>query len=350
MRHLFSLAILSFLLGVVACAQDAEQEPPAAKKPAAAAKPEVTPAPRPPADPNKFALIIAGIGGEEAYVEQFAKWTADLRQALVERLAFAEDRVLVLAEKPQGKEARATAEEVRNAFAALRSAAKAESAVFIFFIGHGSFDGKQAKFFLAGPDLTAADYAALVNQLAARRVVIVNMASASGEFVKPLAKEGRVVITATRSGQEQNATRFPEHFIAALSNPEADADKNDRVSALEAFNYATKLTAEWYQQEGRLATEHSLLEDNGDGVGHPKAEAGDGALARSTFFDSLPRQQAGGDAETEKLFAERTRLEGEVEQLKARKEKMKAEEYEAALEKLLLDLAKVNQSIKAKQK
>jgi hypothetical protein len=177
-----------------------------------------------------------------------------------------------------------------------------------------------------------------------------NMASASGEFIKPLSGADRIVITATRSGNEQNATRFAEHFIAALNNPEADADKNGRVSVLEAFSYAGKLTNDSYDQAGKIVTEHALLDDNGDGAGHPKAEAGDGVLAKTTYFDSLPQQRAGGDAELAKLFTDRIRLEGEVEQLKARKDQMKAEDYEAALEKLLIDLAKVSQSIKARQK
>jgi hypothetical protein len=190
----------------------------------------------------------------------------------------------------------------------------------------------------------------LINNLPARNIVIVNMATASGEFIKPLSGKGRVIITATRSGQEQNATRFAEYFIAALGNPEADTDKNGRVSALEAFNYAVKLTNGFYEQKGRLVTEHALLDDNGDGVGHQKAEEGDGALAKTTYFDSLPQQRAGGDAELAKLFAERLRLEGEIEQLKARKAQMKEDDYEAALEKLLVELAKVSQGIRAKQK
>jgi hypothetical protein len=356
LRRLRSWSVALLLvsaLNAAACAQDAEQEPPLKKTPPPAVERPQTPPPkmpRPPADPAKFALIISGISGEESYAKQFAKWTTDLRAALVEQLAFADTQVTLLTEKPGEGMGRATAEEVRQAFAALRAATKPESLVFIFFIGHGSFDGKVAKFNLAGPDLSATDYAALVKELPARRVVIVNMATASGEFIKPLSATERIIVTATRSGQEQNATRFAEPFIAALTNPDADADKNGRISVLEAFNYATKLTAEWYQQEGRLATEHALFDDNGDGTGHPKAEAGDGALAKTTYFDSLPMVQAGGDAELAKLLAERTRLEGEIEQLKTRKEQLKAEDYEAALEKLLIELAKINQSLKAKQK
>src|SRR5262245_14787203 len=269
---------------------------------------------------------------------------------MIEQLGFAEERVTVLTEKPLGSEQRASAEVVRQTFIALRTTLKPENQLLIFFIGHGTFDGKVAKFNLIGPDLAASDYAQLIAGLPTSNIIIITTASASGEFIKPLSGEGHIVITATRSGMEQNAPHFAEYFIAALANPEADTDKNSRVSVLEAFEYASKLTAKFYEQKGRLATEHSLLDDNGDGTGHAKAEEGDGALAKTTYFDSLPQQQAGGDPVLAKLYTDRLRLEGEIEQLKARKAQMKEEEYEDALEKLLIDLAKLNQDIKAKQK
>lgn len=354
-RRLIVILLVTSVCGVSACAQEvaphaapraAAQEAP--QNPATTSKPST--APRPPADPSKFAIIISGVSGEEEYAKQFSEWSSKLYTALTEKLSFDEKHVQMLTEKPGEGAARATAEEVRKAFAAVRTAAKPDSSVFIFFIGHGQFSGKDAKFNLVGPDLSADDYADLIGKLLSRHIVVVNMASASGEFIKPLSGPGRIVITATRSGQEQNATHFAEFFIAALTNPDADADKNERVSVLEAFDYATKQTAAWFKQNGHLATEHSLLDDNGDGVGHPAAEAGDGALAKTTYFDSLPQVQAGGDAELAKLLAERGRLESEVEQLKTRKDKMKAEEYDAALEKLLLELAEVNQKVKEKKK
>jgi hypothetical protein len=351
-RYLFTTTILLAVLAGAACAQDV---PVAPKKPDAAKQEDqkagAASAQRLPPDPNKFAVIISGIGGEEAYSTRFAKWSADLRSALVERLGFAEERVTALTEKPTDEEQPCSPEAVRETFGRLRNSVKQDNLVFIFFIGHGSFDGKNATVNLRGRnDLTAADYAQLIKSLPTRKVVIVNMASASGEFIKPLSGAGRVVITATRSGQEQNATRFAEYFIAALNNSEADADKNGRVSVFEAFAYTTKLTGDYYEKKGLLATEHALLDDNGDGVGHAKADESDGGLARTTYFDSLPLQQAGGDEELAKLFSERLRLEGEIEQLKARKAQMKEDEYENALEKLLIEFAKVGQSIKAKRK
>jgi hypothetical protein len=350
MRIIITTILLLPLLGITACAQDVPVSPQTERTKQEKPRPESSPVRKLPADRNKFAVVISGISGEEVYAKQFSEWTRKLSEALTQTLGFADDQVMVMTEKPAGKEQRATADNVRQTFAALRNSAKPENQIFIFFIGHGSFDGKIGKFNLIGPDLSTTDYAQLINNLPARNVIVVNMASASGEFIKPLSGRDRIIVTATRSGMEQNATHFARYFIEALGNPEADADKNGRVSVLEAFNYAGKLTNESYEQEGQLVTEHSLLDDNGDGAGHQKAEAGDGTLAKITYFDSLPQQQAGGDPELAKLFAERMRLEGEVEQLKARKDQMKTEDYETALEKLLIELAKLSQSIKAKQK
>ena len=302
---------------------------------------------RPPSDPNKFAVIVSGASGDEEFAKRFAQWTGELRRALVERLGFDETRLTVLTESHEGgTELRASAEGLRRAFAELGMKVTPHSTVFVFLIGHGTFDGRVAKFSLVGPDLSAAEYAGLVGGLPAERIVVFNMASASGEFIKPLSGRGRVVVTATRSGQEQNATRFPEHFIAALGSREADADQNGRVSVLEAFDYASRLTAEQYKRAGRLATEHALLDDSGDGVGHPAAEGGDGALARNIYLDSLSAEQAAAGAETTRLLRERERLEVEVEQLKTRKSQLAEAAYEAELERLFVSLAKVNRSIK----
>ena len=291
-------------------------------------------------DPNKFAVIINGSGGEPVYAKQFDEWTRQLSGVLAERFGFDSKNVKVLSEKS------ATAEEVKRTFATLKSQLDANNVLFLFLIGHGSFDGKESKFNLVGPDLSASEYNVLLSSLPARRVVVLNMASASGEFIKSLAAKGRIVITATRNGQETNATRFAGFFISALSAADADTDQDGHVSVLEAFVYASRLTGDFYKRAGRLPTEHALLDDNGDGVGHEKAEAGEGLLARATYLDSLSVVEAAASATTAKLLKERTRLEGEIEQLIARKADMPEAQYEATLERLFIELAKVNRSIK----
>src|SRR4029079_4647160 len=298
-------------------------------------------------DPNKFAVIINGASGDEEYAKQFDQWTSDLRDALTKRYGFDATKLKVLAEKPSGPPAlRATAEDVRRTFALLKSELQPGNVLFVFFIGHGSWDGKESKFNLVGPDLPATEYAAMLSALPTRRVVVINMSSASSEFSKSLSAKGRVVITATRNGQETNATHFPGFFIDALNATDADTDQDGHVSVLEAFVYANRLTAEFYTRAGRLATEHALLEDNGDGVGHERVEAGEGLLARATYLDSLSVEQAAENVAVAKLLRERTRLEGESAQLIARTANLPEGEYEANLEKLFIELAKVNRTIK----
>jgi hypothetical protein len=289
-------------------------------------------------DPNKSAVIIVGAGGEAEYAKQFETWTTELRSALSERFGFDMKNLTVL---PNAK-----ATDVRDTFAQLKSKLEANNVLFVFLIGHGSFDGKEAKFNLVGPDLAASEYNTLLTSLPTKRVVLFNMASSSGEFVKSLSAKGRIVITATRNGQESNATRFAGFFIAALKATDADTDQDGHTSVLETFVYANRLTADFYNRAGRLATEHALIEDNGDGVGREKPEAGEGLLARATYLDSLSIDEAAASAATGKLLKERTRLEGEIEQLIARKENMAEAEYESTLERLFIELAKVNRSIK----
>src|SRR5215212_2394141 len=321
-RYIMSL-VLIMLPACVACAQTVSPQ----KKSA-------------PLDPNKFAVIINGAGGEAVYAKQFEEWTSQLGSVLSERFGFDSKQIKVLTEK------QATAEEVKRTFAALKTQLDANNILFVFFIGHGSFDGKESKFNLVGPDLSASEYNVLLSSLPTRRVVVFNMASASGEFVKSLAAKGRIVITATRNGQETNATRFTGFLIAALNAPDADTDQDGHTSVLEAFTYANRLTAEFYKRAGRLATEHALLDDNGDGVGHEKVEAGEGLLARATYLDSLSVDDAAATAATGRLIKERSRQIGEIEQWIARKASVPETEYEATLERLFIELAKVNRSIK----
>src|SRR6185295_10380486 len=160
-------------------------------------------------DPNKFALIINGAGGEPAYAKQFEEWTTALSSVLSERYGFDRQQIKVLTEKPvDATAARSTAEDVKRTFATLKSQLDANNILFVFLIGHGSFDGKESKFNLVGPDLSASDYNVMLSALPTRRVVVFNLSSASGEFIKSLSAKGRIVITATKSGQETNATRF----------------------------------------------------------------------------------------------------------------------------------------------
>jgi hypothetical protein len=200
---------------------------------------------------------------------------------------------------------------------------------------------------LPGPDPTALDFARWLDALPGRAAVIVVGASASGDFLPVLARPGRVVITATRSSAERNESLFAARFAHGLASLEADADKDGRVDVLEAFQYAAREVAAAYERDGRLKTEHAMLDDTGDGRG--AAEPGqdgvaDGALARRIAFGAQP---SSADPRVSALLAERRALEEQVEALRRRKDGMREAAYLDELERLLVAIAERTERIRA---
>ena len=270
------------------------------------------------------------------------------------RLGIPPDRVIYFAEDPQQDPKRATAKstkaEIEKRLGALGSAAKKDDVVFVVLIGHGTSDGKVAKFNLAGPDMTAADFNAILKGFGTRNIVFVNSASASGPFIEALAAPGRVIVTATRNAAEQFATLFGGYFIDALASDAADADKNRRVSVLEAFNAAKADVARVYQTRGVMLTERAMLEDGGDGEGSldPAVNGKDGSVAAMLSLGAAASDlKLPEDPALRKLYEERRELERRAEALKLMKASMPPAQYASELEKVLTDLALKSQEIRA---
>jgi hypothetical protein len=298
--------------------------------------------------------VIVGLGGEPEHAETFRRWAGSLVEHATGRLDIPRARVLYLLDDPQQDAARApgrsTKEEIQKGLAAIGAAAAADDVVFITLIGHGTWDGKVAKFNLPGPDMTAADFAAILRTFKTKNIVFVNTASASGPFVDALAGTARVVVTATRSGAEQFATVFGGYFVDALAGEAADADKNKRISVLEAFNAAKIEVARVYEQRGIMLTERAMLEDGGDGEGSldPAANGKDGSVA-AVLSMGAPKSALAlpADPALRALHEERRALEQRAESLKLLKASMPPAQYAAELEKVLTDLARKTQEIRA---
>ena len=297
-------------------------------------------------------LVVSGLSGEPRFAENFSAWTSQLSAAARGWGAAAGD-IVVLSEQGEGT-ARSTRENVLRAVAGLGSRAGAQAEVLIVLLGHGSESGGEARINLPGPDVTARELAAALDAVRAKRVVVVNTASASGAFVKPLARPGRIVITATKSGGQQNETLFPGYFVAALAGSAADTDKDERVSVLEAFEYARREVERAYGSTQRLQTEHALLDADGDGVGteRPVAASGDGAAAALAYFGSAAARvpaaapAAAATPELRALLAEKTELEAALTALRGRRAELPDAEYQAELERLLLALSRNGQAIR----
>jgi len=231
--------------------------------------------------------------------------------------------------------------------AAITKAATKKSGQFwLVMIGHGTFDGREAKFNLRGPDITAKELGEWLRPLQ-RELVLVQTASASAGFIQPLMGKGRVIVSATKGADEVFYTRFGEHFAPAIAGlREADLDQDKQVSVLEAFLYASKKTAEFYEKEERLATEHALLEDNGDGFG-TRSEIFEGVKAKESKADGARAAQISlvlSDEEmklSDEQRQKRDALERELEVLKTQRSALGEERYYAVLEKLMRALAEV---------
>lgn len=298
---------------------------------------------------QRFAVIISGATGGEDYAAQYMAWTNDLAQALSGRLAFAAENVTVLAESDAAGNA-STAENVRRTLTALRQRMKRDDLLFILMIGHGTFDGTDAKFNLVGRDLESSEWASLLQPLPGT-VVVVNTTAGSFPFLERLSGPRRIVITATDSVAQRFDTVFPEYFIKAFLDDAADLDKNGRISMWEAFAFAGTGVRRHYQQRGLLATERSLLDDNGDGVGKGAADKGpDGAHASRTYLDENLPGAAPTDEELLKLLQRKSLLEAELDELKIRRAFLPAEEYAREFERIIVEFSRVSRDIRLRAK
>ncbi len=274
-----------------------------------------------------YALIVAGLGGEAEYERRFRE-EVDSLEGIANRFG-SEAHVTAL----RGEQA--TREAVRRAMATIAERATAADQLVVTFIGHGSFDGENYRFNVPGSDITDADMAAWLQPIAARQQLIVLATSASGAAVTRLQRDHRIVVTATKNGAERNAIRFAEHWVKALTSLEADRDKNDWVTVQEAYDYAARKVADTFKDNAALATEHSRMEG---------AKAEQFALGRLGNAKAMPT-----DAELNRLFAERLRIEADFETVKARKTDLKEDDYYVELEKALVELARTQKKIDARQ-
>lgn len=287
-------------------------------------------------------IIVVGAEGEQEYGPQFRAW-AERWRAAAERGGA--DAMLIGLDDSAAVREQLTAELTRTREGA--------APLWLVLIGHGTFDGKTAKFNLRGEDLSAPALAAALKEVS-RPTAIINCTSCSGAFLSELSAPGRVVITATKSGHEYNFARFGDYLSSAIGDATADLDKDEQTSLLEAYLVASAKTREFYRSESRLATEHALLDDNGDRAGTPAewfqglrptkaAKDGaklDGDLARTFVLVRSARE--------ERLSAEfctqRDEIEKRIAELRGRKSQLDEAVYFGELEKLLLEEARLYQA------
>jgi hypothetical protein len=282
-----------------------------------------------------YYVTVAGLGGEPDYQQRFTANANELDKVFK---GSSGAHVYTLTGN------QATRAKLSETMAAIAREAKAEDDLVLTLIGHGSFDGVEYKFNLVGPDVSAADLAAMCDKVPARRQLVVNTTSASGGSIAALERPGRAVIAATKTGTEKNATVFARYWVEALEDPTTDVDKSESISAMEAFQYAERKTAAFYESQKRLATEHAVFEDTGHGeaVRVSAAQGREGALLSSITVLRIGASQAAmNDPAKRELLAKKEELEQKIDALKYQKAAMDPADYKKQLTDALLQLATV---------
>jgi hypothetical protein len=274
-------------------------------------------------------VVISGLGGEPQYEERF-RTNADEIARIAEGLAEAPAQVIKLTG------ADATRDAIRRELKALAGRAKQDDLVTVVLIGHGTYDGEEYRFNVPGRDITGSELRELLGAIRAREQLIVNTTSASGATIEQWTRPGRVVITATKSGGERTATRFAQYWAEALKDGTADANKDEIVSASEAYEYASRQVAAAFKADVALATEHARIEGGDAAAEFAVARLGSSAILAT-------------DPEVKALFAQRAALEDEIEAIKARRNALTEEVYYDELESVLVKFALLQRQIDAKQ-
>ncbi len=296
-------------------------------------------------------LVVTGLSGEPSFATSFATTAGTLVDVARTRWGMPANRVQWLAESCEGTPPSvtgvATREGIRGALDTIAARSDSGDVVLVILMGHGSGEGSGTRLSVPGPDPTAQDYRRMLGALLGRTVVVINAASGSGDMLGELAMPGRVVITATRSATERNATIFASLFVQGIATDAADGNKDGRLTVLEAYDHARRAVEAAYEREGRLLTEHAQLDDDGDGTGTADPTSPTATDGRVAARIALVAAAVPADPRVVTLLTERRALEAAVEALRTRRDAMATEAYLDELERLLVAIAERTRAIKA---
>ena len=301
---------------------------------------------------NNRLIVIVGAGGEPEYQQLFERWKSRWRN-----IAEQSNIPCTIIDGSGDQPSRSALHSVLNRIAnqSAQQPEQSRETVWLILIGHGTFDGTTAKFNLVGPDISARELAGWLKPIQ-QPTVVINTASASGPFINHLSAANRIVVSSTKSGYEFNFARFGDYLSriaeSSIDDPlQFDLDKDEQVSLLEMVLAAATQVKELYDSQERLLTEHSLIDDNGDGLGTPASwfrgvrvvqqakdnVPVDGLRANQIFLFSPQSQTRLSLEQIEK----RNKLEQELEVLRSNKGQMEEEAYYQRLEQIMLRLGKL---------
>lgn len=304
-------------------------------------------------------VLVVGSGGTPEYSAEFSKWAARWteasKNAQAETVAIGLDAVDATdasTTASSGDIASASTTEADALSSAIQKFAAIETSepLWLVYLGHGTFDGRKASLNLRGPDVTEERLSELLKD-SKRPVAGIFCCSCSSPFVNALSGPNRIIISATKDGNQIQYSRFGDAFSTAIGSLDADINRDGQVSLLEAWLFASRRTSEFYKTEGRLATEHSLLDDNGDQKG-TRAENFEGLRLKPNIKNAAEmdgklssRWSFVRSDEERKLTPEQRKtrddLESQLEALREQKDSMDEAIYLSRLEEILRPLAEL---------
>lgn len=300
-------------------------------------------------DAKKYALIITGAAASDEIRERFWQWSLSLHDTLARDYGYTRDTITLLfddgpdAQDPNFRvDGSSRREDIESNLARLANELASGDQLSIIMIGHGSSTDSAAKFNIVGPDITGEEFAILLQPLNQQDIVIINSTSSGYEFAADLSARGRVVLSATRSRAERYDPMFMRFFIEALDGQKGDRDKNQRVSILEAYLYASQSVLGWYSDQGRLPTERAVIDDNGDGIFslEPGTGMSDGGLAEIAYLDLSSAGAVKSSAQAQQLYTQMQDLERSIFLLRGQKSNYLEDDYWNRMEALLIELAR----------
>ncbi len=270
-----------------------------------------------------YVTVVQGLGGDDHWQARFSDQQEKITEASITMAGEAHVKSFT------GDDA--TRDNLMAHFRTLSTSMNDDDRLALYLIGHGSYDGEQYKFNIPGPDITDGDLAEILGTLPGRNHFVVNTSSASGAMLDKVETDDRILVTATRNGNEKNATEFGDFFAAALTSDSADINKNNSISIQEAFDYAERQVASFFENQSKLATEHPQI--RGD-------NAASFNLARVNVAETPDE-----DPRITQLLSQREALDAQIEELQLNRGRYTNAEYIQKLQALILESAEVGEQI-----
>lgn len=230
---------------------------------------------------DRWLILCCGLPGDDEHRERLTGACEKIIAAAQPVLGVDPNRLRVLAGDEAMRESLdgaadeigvCTRESVAEAIAGLAGDAHTNDGCWIILLGHSHLYDTQSSFNVLGPDFDQAEFARWAEPLACREQVFWLTMPISGFWIKPLAGDGRVIISATEADLEFTGTEMPYALADVLSGDAThqkldDVDGDAGLSLLDLY-LATCLEVDGrFRALERLQTEHAQLEDNGDGRG-----------------------------------------------------------------------------------